>query len=235
MIRNHPGAYGVLAGLLVLLLAACANFSCTVPRVPSPLDKYDASLPRRTPQQRALAAVSVHTECGSGSGVLIDEDTVLTAHHVVDCAGRAPMVIAVRTLDQGARVAVIELADTDRDLARLKLASPVRNVAPVHIRFAVTGERVCSATATPERAVRCGKAGGFSTTGREKGDLEVDMPVWFGNSGSGVYSRDGALIGLAVRLMWCDPGDALFSMLTGNRVDTCGGRVSSINDSPVLP
>jgi hypothetical protein len=49
-----------------------------------------------------------------------------------------------------------------------------------------------------------------------------------------VYSSDGALVGIAVRLSWCDPGDALFYALTGTRVDTCGGRVSSI-DGPVKP
>lgn len=234
-VQNHPSAYGFLAGLLVLLLAALANASCCGTRAITPFEEYDNTLPRRTPVQQYNAAVSVHTECGSGSGVLISPTVVLTAHHVVSCGGRATLYIAVRTFDFKARVAIVELADEARDLVRLRLASPVDNVPPVHIRLAMTGEKICAATAVPERAQRCGEAGGFSKTKREQGDLETDAPVWYGNSGSGVYSSDGALVGLAVRLSWCDPGDALFYALTGERVKTCGGRVTSINDSTVMP
>jgi hypothetical protein len=87
----------------------------------------------------------------------------------------------------------------------------------------------------PERATRCGVAGAFGGK-REHGDLEANkINIWYGNSGSGVYASDGSLVGIAVRLVWCDPGDALFYALTDVRVDTCGGRVSSISDSSVMP
>ena len=81
----------------------------------------------------------------------------------------------------------------------------------------------------------CGRAGSFASP-RHFGDLQLrDASVWFGNSGGPVYSSDGALVGLLVRLAWCNTADALIYHLTHARLDTCGGRVTSINDSSVMP
>ena len=59
------------------------------------------------------------------------------------------------------------------------------------------------------------------------------MNIWYGNSGSGAYADDGALVGIVVRLSWCSPADALRAALTDERMDTCGARVSSLTDSQV--
>lgn len=234
-IQTKPGAYGLLAGLLVMLLGLIANASCA--HRPAPKD--EPVQPTRTVVQRAESSVEVYTACGSGTGVLIDATTVLTAFHVVNCAdwpaSEVSPWIAVRTLDKKARVAKVEVGDGARDLARLKLTAPIEGVVPVRIRDAKVNDYVCAATAIPERAMRCGYVEEINGR-REYGDVVArQMNVWYGNSGSGVYAADGTLVGIAVRLKFCTDGDALLVALIDVRVDTCGGRISSILDSPVKP
>lgn len=227
-IENSPGAYGWLAGMLVMLCGLLLNASCG--RMP-----YDGSM--RTPDQRTASAVEIFTECGTGSGVLVDETHVLTAFHVVNCESW-PLVgvanwIAIRTLDKQTSIASVQVGDGTADLARLELVTAIKDTTPVTIREARLGETLCAVTARPERAFRCGYV---ETVGgpREQGDVFVKkMNVWYDNSGSGVYGEDGALVGIAVRLSWCSAGEALIYMLTDERVATCAGRVSSISNSPV--
>lgn len=229
--RNSPAAYGFLAGAFVLILGLFVNASCAPVRFPEEIAGA------RTPAERNATAVGIYTECGSGSGVLVDGAHVLTAYHVVDCGdddGHKPaQYIVVRTAAGATTIAVIQVGDPARDLARLQLATPVKNVAPAYVRTAKVGDVACASTVVPEIATRCGKVTAFEQP-RMHGDVTVSgMNVWYGNSGSGAYGKDGALIGIVVRLKWCSDGDGMFVALTGERVVTCGGRVSSIVDSPV--
>lgn len=226
-IQNHPSAYGLLAGLLVLLLGMIANVSCAH-AAPAP---DEAAQPTRTPAQRAETAVEIYTECGSGSGVLVDGRHVFTAYHVVNCATwpkDAPAdAIVVRTLDRHSFVATIAVGDGPRDLARLRLAGEVEGVPPARIRKAKPDEIVCAWTAIPERNTRCGIVS--SVDGEAGADVSVrGSNYWFGNSGSGVYGEDGALVAITTRLQWCSTGDAWLHALTDMRLDTCGGNVSTI-------
>jgi hypothetical protein len=233
-IENSPSAYGFLAGMAVLLAGLLiVNSGCALPAPAAP-EMLEGS---RTATQRNEAAVGVYTECGSGSGVLVDGAHVLTAFHVVDCGDdekhEPAQWIVIRTYDDKSSVVTIDVADPDRDLARLKLETPIVNVAPARIRASEIGDVACAWTVVPERATRCGEVTAFETP-RAYGDATVtDMNVWYGNSGSGAYGEDGSLIGIVVRLKWCTPGDGMYVALTGERVATCGGRVSSITDSPV--
>jgi hypothetical protein len=232
-IRNDSRAYGFLAGALVLLVALLANVSCA--HYPDPQrESADVS---RTLKQQAEASVAIYTECGSGSGVLVNGNTVITAFHVVNCADwpetAVARLITVRTSDKRSSTAVLKVNDGGRDLASLTLNEPFEGVTPIAVRMAVDNEPICAATSVPERAFRCGFVKGFDGP-RLFGDVLVrSMNIWYGNSGSGVYGRDGALVGIAVRLNWCTIGDAYLFMLTDERVVTCGGRVSSLTDSAV--
>lgn len=234
-IQTRPGMCGFLAGLLVMLLALVANASCSAPMTPK---KPEVVEPTRTPVQRAEAAVAVYTNCGTGTGVLIDGHTVLTAFHVINCGDGDAIELAsfvvVRTHDKIAFTVKSLAGDPGRDLARLDLNDEATDVVPVKIRMARADEIVCAVTAIPERGFKCGvvaSLGGY----RAHGDVQVrNANYWYGNSGSGVYSQDGQLIGIAVRLGWCSAGDAFLVSYLDMRVDTCVGRVTSITDSLVL-
>ncbi len=240
--RNSPAAYGFIAGAIVLILGLFVNASCAhAPPPPRDPAQLETPTPARTLRQQTATAVEIITECGSGSGVLIDGGTVLTAFHVVDCGdGKDDIQIAkwlvIRTLDKKSSLAALDVGDPMRDLARLRVTTPFKNIPPVHIRAAQIGETVCAATAVPERSFRCGTVAEPDGSPREYGDVVVaDANVWYGNSGSGVYASDGTLVGVMVRLDWCNTADAVLVALLDIRVDTCGGRVSSILDSPVRP
>lgn len=233
--RNDPWAYGFLAGLLVLLLAAFAN-AC----VPSVDTRDEVLQPTRTVDQRMESAVAIYTECGSGSGVLVDGLNVYTAFHVINCGDidngeiQPAKVIVIRTFHKLTRVVLDVAADPGRDLARLRLDESVPDVVPVRVRRAVLEEDLCAYAAVPERAARCGSVDGFETP-RRFGDVSVrDANWWYGNSGSGVYGTDGTLIGIVTRLKFCSPGDSFLVGYLDMRIDTCGGMMSSLVDSPVM-
>lgn len=234
-IENNPGSYGLLVGLLVMLLGVFANASCShVPPPNQPL--LEVLIGARNAAQQAAASVKIITDCGSGSGVLVDDSHVLTAAHVVNCAGWPLMVppelLVVETLDGTRYTLTSAEVDGYRDLARLTLADKVKGINPVPIRHATVHDKVCWAASVPKREVKCGKVGDLDQR-RDYGDVElVTGSVWFGNSGSGVYDSGGALIGLAVRLHWCNMLDAMIWDMAGIEPNQmCGGRISSIDDS----
>lgn len=235
-IQNDERAWGFLAGLFVLLLGVLVNANCTRDAPVHAIEKVE---PTRSPMEAASFAVEIDTECGVGSGVLVDEVHVITAFHVVNCLvwplAYGARNIEIKTRAGETRRATIEVADGARDLARLRIREPLE-VTHVAIRAALEDDIVCAVTAVPERAFRCGLV---TTTGdkpRYAGDVVAKyMDIWFGNSGSGVYNRNGILVGIVVRLMWCDNADAVLYKAVGLKPDhTCGAMVSSIIDSPVM-
>jgi hypothetical protein len=231
-IRNESTAYGLLAGLLVLLLGVIVNSGCG-PRVPpvgfSPFNiDHDKS------------SVLVWTNCGYGTGALIDETHVITAHHVVDCDQGVPhhaqlaTVVIIETLGGTKVTATFDALDESRDLARLKLESPVSGAPTLTFAHAVLGETLCAVTATPERGVKCGVYD--ATHSRYEGDLNLaGMAPWFGNSGSPLYNNAGQMVGTLVRMAWCSPWDEFMYRWFGVRSETCGGRGTSLHDSAVMP
>ncbi len=234
-IQNSPAAYGWLAGLLVFLLGLVANSSCA--HYPTP---HDVLEPSRTGAQRDEAAVAIFTQCGIGSGVLLNGREVFTAFHVINCADfpevQLASAIVVRTRSGTTHLVANVAAQPGFDLARLTLDSEAPNVTPVRVRAPKMNETLCAYTVIPERGVRCGfieKLGGD----REYGDVFVRAAdYWFGNSGSGVYGEDGALVAITTRLNWCSQADALLWLMADERpARTCGGYVASLAGTKVLP
>jgi S1-C subfamily serine protease len=217
--RNHgnetePAAFGILAGLGVLLVAAialgcgegCARYT-TLPSAPRQLDTQGDTV------------VEVETLCvvddpfehdgkieiggGMGTGVMLDGRHVLTADHVVAC-GYLPDVHVVTSTGRRLRM-VVRREDPSTDLALLEIASgdtfgaiapPIIGPRP-HV-----GDTICKLEAVPARGGDCGTV----TDLRDTADSDVghDAPTHHGNSGGPVYDPQGRLIGITTELLMPD-------------------------------
>jgi S1-C subfamily serine protease len=206
-IQTEPGAYGLLAGLTVLLLAAAALACGDGCAHPSKLD-YPSALERRYD-----AAVEVTATCDDmsgwyGSGVIVSKDRVLTAGHVLEGPPGVHCVFVVE--DSAGKLYLmhpVALLDSDHvDLGVLELSSPVAKFempAPEYGPPPQLGEWVCTVTAHPRREHKCGQV--FKSK-KQPGDIRMGIVVEPGNSGSALYDARGRLVGIVVHLYQCDNG-----------------------------
>lgn len=207
-LENTPGSYGLLAGLLVLLLAAYAT-SCA-----------HAQAAGRTPAEGFEAAVRIEAVCvavdGSGtifggSGTVVNETTVLTAGHVATDPAGMTCVRAITTSDGKRRLALRGTIDTALDLATLHTLTPMKATPVTFGPMPEYGDRLCAQTAAPMWLRRCGESQYLTTP---PGDLVHTIVVEGGNSGSGVYDSRGRLVGVITHRWSCVNGQY------------CGGRLA---------
>lgn len=209
-----------IAVMLLALLTACNFKSPAGPRQDlhrNPLEQNAASV------RIEIACVTGDAFTGSlslsgayGSGVVISNGTVLTAHHVVRCAG----VSIINVIDADGRKwpANVEHSDSSRDFARLHVPGMLTN-KPAHIVPPKVGDWVCLATAFPVRGSSCGSVltvHEFDTPDNGTVDFEFDAVIVSGNSGSGIYNSAGDLVGLGTNSRGC--------LIAGE----CGGLGSSL-------
>lgn len=236
-VQGTSGEWGFLAGVLVLVLGLLVNASCAMTETVNRDDKYRVDEPYgalRGPGGAALATVKINTECGSGTGVLVDPVHVLTAHHVINCADWPKTKFAEKltvTTPDGVRHhgVTYDKLDGKMDVARLTMPDAHVDIVPVRIEHAKLGDTACMFTAVPEYAIKCAKVV-LLRDSKQTRDVGVEYTdIWFGNSGSGVYNQNGALIGVASALLFCNQTDRWLFELTGERPDhVCGGFVTSI-------
>lgn len=151
-----------------------------------------------TPTDPAARAVTIHTtSCGhasgtSGSGVIVDRKTVLTAAHVV--VGATEVVIG-----EDRKPAIVVALDPTRDLAVLTSesvdASPVdlvelANGAEARI---VGGSSSGDLEATVVRRAVMDVDDVRASTRSTRIGYELDAAITGGDSGAGVYDADGRL------------------------------------------
>lgn len=168
------------------------------------------------------ATVAISAQCGdglhwyTGSGVIVSDDVVLTARHVVadhyqdngawvNCPN---LQITVREIDGTMHDATVE-AEASSDIARLRIVEKFTDPPAVLGPRPLLGENVCMVALRPEPWRRCGE-----TQPTTDSLIRVNFQVVHGNSGAGVYDTDGRLIGIIVTL---DP-------------NAMGGEASVIDD-----
>lgn len=151
---------------------------------------------------------------GQGTGVMVSEDTVVTALHVVGCqlAPGIPIYFDEPTKievlgDVGVvTTGTVELEITHSDIARIRLKdhslaeyfTPVRVGPPPRV-----GERLCIASALPRVTYRCGEA-----QAAPSGRVSFSIMTEHGNSGSAVYDSHGRIVAIVTNLVRCE-GNAL--------------------------
>lgn len=202
-----------IVGLAVL--AAAASACVHVPRVAPAM---------RTEAERSLTTVRIESSCGGfvddgehvGTGVIISERHVLTAAHVVACSAIPVVHVTYRRDGEIKRQRmVVTREDTDRDVARLEIASADRfrvNVAPPVVRAPDPGERVCAELPRLMGIdAACGSIVSDWTVART-------MKTRPGDSGAPIFDATGTLVGLV----------SASGVSTANRPYT---RIALIDDS----
>ena len=190
--------------ILVLALTACA--AQQRPGTGEPLSEA----------QRA-ATVAVHMLCAGddgmrswrGSGVIVDETTVLTAYHVADCDGDAMM--AVETLRGVMVMAVLGNFDATSDVASLILLESIPGHSAKIAKPPAIGQVICTEVAIPTRARKCGRVHWLAPDPAQN-DIRNGMHVVGGNSGGGVYNQQGGLVGIVTLRRTDKPGGAAASL-----------------------
>lgn len=188
--------------VLALLLTACSSCATFAPsHSMSRIQQYNAM-------------VLVRTTCsdgrvGQGSGMLVSEDRVLTALHVVQCeiVPGVPIYLPANRIEVLATAkdvadADVELEISKQDVARLRLKTSnlAKFAAPVSIAPPpVVGSKVCVVSAVPRATYRCGEA-----QEQIPGRVVFSIFTEHGNSGSPVFDERGRLVGILTNLIACE-------------------------------
>ena len=191
--------------LLLLLMTACT--SCAV----------FPSVVGQTPREQHNAMVLIKKTCangaiGLGTGLMVSEDRVLTARHVIQCeilpgvpVYQEPERVDVYGSPEDFAEAEVELELNEKyDIARLKLVN--KNLAkfftPVRVApMPEVGEKICEVSAVPRPTYRCGEA-----QNPLYGKLMIGFPIERGNSGSAVFNDRGELVGIVTNQIMCERG-----------------------------
>lgn len=247
--RDRRFRYVALLGSWIVVLLIAMLTMCSCGNALPPIKQPEHAQPRMVLEQER-ATVRIKTYCGVGSGVLVAPDEVLTAWHVVTCTvkdykglpvkRRAPkLVIDTKDADGDTTyTGAVIAADVPRDLARVKLSAPVALfIEPptyAHARES-DEERTCIAHAEPEFGRTCGYVEDTDYPDPRTA-ITFSTPVWFGNSGSGVYDADGNLVGIVTAMRWCDKAaQALWELFRLPPMYHCGGYAAHLAGSAVMP
>lgn len=212
-IENSPAAYGLLAGLATFLAGLLLASGCT-----HIVRGRDAEVALESVVSITLTCVSPTGGVygGYGSGVIVNDHTVLTAAHVaVDDDDE--VCIRTATMANGKSYTLAPgKARVDRDLASLVTVldtfDPTYTV--VYGPPPPFGSRVCSMTAYPKILWRCGET---QMPTDAPGDLYHTITTEGGNSGSGVYDERGRLVGIITHRWSCGNGQY------------CGGKMATVD------
>lgn len=193
--------------VVVVSFVVAVSVSVGILCVPSPAERADKRLrsdiaaAMSAPKKVVSTHVGIATLTGSGSGVFIDNDKILTAKHVVEDS--APQWI--RVLVDGEWVNVSDVVSyANQDAAVLVLTESFDVVLPeVSMRPLEVGEEV-ETTGVPRGGMfgflyRRGYVMTVDTYGPYS-EVLVDLEVTTGDSGSGVF-RDGKLVGITVGIV----------------------------------
>lgn len=197
--ETEPGAWGLLAGMIVLLLGLLVNASCA----------HASRLDPSGPDAHYDAAVEITALCALpdgrqvawyGSGVIVDATHLLTAGHVAETEGLPCVFTAELSNGKTHLVRPLHvLASSDVDLATMEILSFVETFPAQPVRYGPAprlGDGVCTATAHPRREYKCGQV--MRSKGSQPGDIRINFVVEPGNSGSALYNARGELVGIVV-------------------------------------
>ncbi len=167
--------------------ALVALAGCTVVQVPS----AHAPAIERSPVELAVQR-TVHLRASGCTGVLVGADRLVTAKHCAPDDAKAGDAYEGGTLLHVSPTydfVVVQVVDARR---RIELRT-----GQVGEHLYVVGYPVQLGNSEQELTVTDGVVAGPTD---QEGQARITAPVYFGNSGGGVWSDDGALLGIAVSI-----------------------------------
>jgi hypothetical protein len=203
--------------VFVVLFATCVGCISAAARADTPIREERVTVAADT--AASTVRIDVRCEDGSewyGSGVVVDAKHILTAAHVVDCAG-------VYTVG-GAIQVDVDAYSPDADLARLRVREGTALLAvPIHVAAPNEGDLICAETAVPERKRTCGSV--VALTDEISDSMVMSVGIVRGNSGSAVYRvSDGALLGIVTECHLTKPEAGAPCVPHGGNATTLAGR-----------
>lgn len=177
-------AFGLLFAAFVSLLAACSG-------------KAANDGPPIEPLLRSTVVVAM--DDGQGSGLIIGNELVLTAYHVV----RGRVQPSVRFLDGQSRPGKVIWSEPGRDLALVKVDVPKGYpAAPLHCDESIDGQKVI-AVGHPLRSEWVAVSGRLPTDlsyGRNR-YVSLGVSVGKGASGGPVFNHKGKVVGITLAIL----------------------------------
>jgi len=184
-----------LLTLVVLLAAACQRQSVGA----TPSFQLEEGRSPANIQYMLDHTVQIHALCGDGvslgTGVLVSPTLVVTAKHV----GGEGCITTVEN-DLGTALVLGRVDSSSHDLAKLTLSTAYK-IAPVGFRRPRLGAPLFSVSYPEDRMTKKVKRAvtdGIVAAFYGKKYVRVTSPISPGSSGGGIWSPDGALLGLTV-------------------------------------
>lgn len=180
----------IYALLAVLLVSACSGRGL---RYKSPYALDSETQRHATVSLQVLCVSDGGINAWKGSGIITGKHTILTANHVAHCDGES--LITVELMSGALMEVEVTVQADDHDIAKLR-----SNQSLPWFSFRIgkkpePGDLVCSESAVPTRARKCGEVQHVSDDASNR-DIMFDLDVESGNSGSGVFNEAGDLIGI---------------------------------------
>jgi S1-C subfamily serine protease len=206
--------------MTVVLGAGLLWAACHPPQRATSSARPPAVQMARVTRISATCVTETQIRSWSGSAVIVGPSSLVTAEHVVNCAGT---LLATAIGEDGApAIILVEATAPQLDMAAVSTLVPAwpgaRGVVvgpPPEL-----GAEVCLVSATPLNMRQCGRVNGAS------GQIfEHDAFVEPGNSGGGVYDLAGRLVGIISTYRICS---------AGGLGQVCGGGFGLMSEAPWL-
>lgn len=192
----------LLRTFLATLFALCCVCACASTPAPPTNTEVVSRIDQATVALVLQSTTSLKVYC---TGVWVSADTILTAAHCAEGVNIGGAVLYVPTSETPPLVYIAALVKTDNthDLALLRALLPGAHL--VAIPSFIQPEKGASLhfvghtvgmTWTYVRGYVSSYRDNIGPTDEKSSYMQVSAPVYFGNSGGGAFTDDGALVGI---------------------------------------